>query len=409
VRVLWLTNDLPPRAGGIQQFVGNLLARVHPETTVVIGPGGEPGADEHDATQPFRTVRAPGRVLPTRSVRRLTVATARAHRPDVLVLGASWPLGELAPILAGDLGVPVLALSHGLEAGLPGVGLGILVRRATRGLAALTTISDWTEQRLAPHVRADRTVRLPPGVDVDRFAADADGAAMRRRWGVPPDAAVVGCISRLVPRKGQDALLEVWPRVRARHPDAWLVLVGEGPLGDRLARRAESLGPAAQVVLAGRAGWDELPACYAALDLFAMPCRTRLAGLDVEGLGIVYLEAAACRVPAIAGASGGAPEAVLDGQTGTVVDGRDHHALVAAIDRWLGDAEGRRRAGEAGRAWVEERWSWDVIADRFSALLDEVVRAGRETSAGSGPRAVPCPRGAATRAVVRRRRAWRRW
>jgi phosphatidyl-myo-inositol dimannoside synthase len=377
VRVLWLTNDLPPRPGGIQQFVGNLLDRVHPATTVVIGPGGEPGAEAHDAAQPYRTVRAPGRVLPTPAIRRLTVATARDHRPDVLVLGASWPLGELAPRLAADLDVPVVALSHGLEAGLPGIGLGILVRRATRGLAALTTISDWTEERLTPHVRAARTVRIPPGVDVDRFAPDLDGAELRRRWGVPADAPLVGCISRLVPRKGQDVLLEVWPRVRSRHPDAWLVVVGEGPAGDRLARQRAALGPDAQVVLAGRVAWDELPACYAALDVFAMPCRTRLAGVDVEGLGIVYLEAAACGVPAIAGRSGGAPEAVRDGETGSVVDGRDRDAVVAAIDRWLGDDEGRRRAGAAGRAWVEHRWSWDVIAGRFAGLLEEVVRARR--------------------------------
>jgi phosphatidyl-myo-inositol dimannoside synthase len=376
VRVLWLTNDLPPRTGGIQQFLANLLSRVHPDTTVVVGPGGEPGAAEHDAAQPYRTVRAAGRVLPTRAVRRLTVDTARDHGADVVVLGASWPLGELAPRLRAELGVPVVALSHGLEAGLPGVGLGVLVRRATRGLAALTTISDWTEQRLAPHVRAARTVRVPPGVDIGRFTPRVDGAAMRQRWGIPTDAPLVGCVSRLVPRKGQDLLVEVWPRVRDRHPDAWLVLVGEGPSADRLARGVEALGPGAQVVLAGRAAWEDLPACYAALDLFAMPCRTRLAGLDVEGLGIVYLEAAACGVPAIAGRSGGAPEAVRDGETGTVVDGRDPEALVAAIDRWLGDDTGRLRAGEAGRAWVEQRWSWEVIASGFATLLDEVVRDG---------------------------------
>jgi phosphatidyl-myo-inositol dimannoside synthase len=377
VRVLWLTNDLPPRPGGIQQFVGNLLDRVHPGTTVVVGPGGEPGAEAHDAAQPYRTIRAPGRVLPTPAVRRLTMEAAREHRPDVVVLGASWPLGELAPRLTADLDVPVVALSHGLEAGLPGVGLGVLVRRATRGLAALTTISDWTETRLAPHVRAARTVRIPPGVDVDRFTPQVDGEAMRERWGVPADALLVGCISRLVPRKGQDVLLEVWPQVRDRHPDAWLVVVGEGPAGDRLARQREQLGRDAQVVLAGRAAWEKLPACYAALDLFAMPCRTRLAGLDVEGLGIVYLEAAACGVPAIAGTSGGAQEAVRDGETGTVVDGRDRDRLVTAIDGWLRDDDRRQRAGAAGRTWVEHRWSWDAIARRFADLLEEVVAAGR--------------------------------
>lgn len=380
MRVLWLTNDLPPRAGGIEQFLGNLLSRVHPATTVVIGPGGAEGAlaaevAAHDAAQPYRTLRAPGAVLPTPRIARLVVETARQHRPDVLVLGASWPLGELAPRLGRELGIPVVALSHGLEAGLASVRLGPLIRRATRGLAALTTISDWAEDRLSPHVRADRVVRVPPGVDVGRFHPAVDGGPSRERWGVPPTAPLVGCVSRLVPRKGQDTLLEVWPEVRRRHPSAWLALVGEGPLADDLARDAATLGREAGVVLPGRVAWDELPAAHAAADVFAMPCRTRLLGTDVEGLGIVYLEAQAVGRPAIAGRSGGAPEAVQDGVTGSVIDGRDHRALVAALDRWLGDEDGRRRAGELGRTWVERRWTWEVIADRFAQLLDEVVTA----------------------------------
>lgn len=375
-----MTNDLPPRAGGIQQFVGNLLDRVHPATTLVVGPAGDDEAAGHDARQPYRTVRLPGAVVPTPAVLRRVVAEGRGHRPDVIVLGASWPLGELAGRLRDGLDAPVVSLSHGLEAGLPGVGLGRLVGRATRDLAALTTISDWAEDRLRPHVAAPRTVRIPPGVDIDRFTPEVDGGAMRAAWGIPADAPLVGCISRLVPRKGQDRLLEVWPRVRERHPDAWLVLVGEGPMEARLRRRVDALGGRdVGVVLAGRAAWDDLPACHAALDVFAMPCRTRLAGTDVEGLGIVYLEAQACGVPAIAGRSGGAPEAVRDGVTGSVVDGRDGDALVEAIDRWLGDAAAGERAGEAGRRWVERQWSWDAIAASFAALLTDVVESSRGT------------------------------
>jgi phosphatidyl-myo-inositol dimannoside synthase len=379
VKVLWVTNDLPPRAGGIEQFVGNLLDRVHPAGTVVVGPAGR-GDDEqrrHDAAQPYRTVRAPGAVLPTPTVRRLVVEVGREHRPDVVVLGASWPLGELAPRLGRDLGVPVVALSHGLEAGLASVHLGHLVARATRGLAALTTISDWCEDRLAPHVRADRVVRVPPGVDVDRFTPAVDGTALRRGWGVPDDAPLVGCVSRLVPRKGQDRLLATWPELRRRHPDAHLAIVGEGPLADGLARQASALGPDAGVVLPGRVAWSDLPAAHAAFDVFAMPCRTRRFGTDVEGLGIVYLEAQAVGRPAVAGRSGGAPEAVLDGTTGSVVDGHDDAAIVAAVDRWLSDPQGRAAAGRAGREWVERRWTWEVIAARFADLLDEVVAAAR--------------------------------
>ncbi len=371
-RILWVTNDLPPRAGGIQQFVGNLLDRVHPATTLVVGPGDREAA-AHDVQQPYRTVRLPGAVVPTPAVRRRVLATGRAHRPDVVVLGASWPLGELAPALRRHLGAPVVALSHGLEAGLVRVGLGRLVRRATRDLAAVTTISDFTAAQLGPHLGADQVVRVPPGVDLERFTPAVDGTGRRAVWGVPLDAPVVGCISRLVPRKGQDALLAVWPRLRARHPDAWLVLVGEGPGQRRLAQDVARLGPGAQVVLAGRAAWEDLPACYAALDVFAMPCRTRWGGLDVEGLGIVYLEAQACGVPAVAGRSGGAPETVREGVSGSVVDGRDREALLTALDGWLADPAARERAGREGRRWVEERWGWEAIAERFQHLLDEVA------------------------------------
>ncbi len=373
VRVLWLTNDLPPRTGGIQQFVGNLLERVHPTTTVVIGPDAGAAGRAHDAGRTHRTVRAPGSVLPTRAIRELTVTVARDHRPEVLVLGASWPLGELAGALRTELGVPVVGLTHGLEAALARAGTGRLLRRATRHLDAVTAISDWTSERLAAHLPA-APVRIPPGVDVDRFTPAVDGRALRRRWGIEPDAPLVGCISRLVARKGQDRLIASWPAVHARHPDARLVLVGEGPAETRL-RRMLRAGPDRGIVLAGPVAWEDLPAAHAALDLFAMPCRTRLAGLDVEGLGIVYLEAQACGVPVIAGRSGGAPEAVVDRVTGTVVDGRDPRALAAAIDTWLADPAAREHAGVTGRAWAEQHWSWPAIAARFAALLDEVVAA----------------------------------
>jgi phosphatidyl-myo-inositol dimannoside synthase len=375
MRVLWVTNDLPPRAGGIQAFVANLLDRVHPATTTVVGPAGGVEAARHDAAQPYRTVRAPGAVLPTRRIRELVAAVAGAERPDVIVLGATWPLGELAGALHRESRVPIVGLTHGLEAGIAQAGGGRAIARATQHLAAVTTISDWTEERLRGHVRAPRLLRLPPGVDVERFRPDVDGRAQRAGWGIPDSVPLVGCVSRLVARKGQDVLVEAWPQVRAHHPAARLVLVGEGPRARSLARAVGALGPGSGTVLAGGVAWDELPSVHAALDVFVMPCRTRLGGLDVEGLGIVYLEAQASGVPAIAGRSGGAPEAVRDGVTGSVVDGRDPAAVATAIDRWLADPVARRAAGTAGRAWTEERWSWDAIATSFRGLLDEVVAA----------------------------------
>ncbi len=359
-----MTNDLPPRGGGIEQFVGNLLDRTDPDGALVLGPA-HPDAAGHDATVPWRVERAPGAVLPTPRVLRWVRAAAARHEPDVVVLGASWPLGELARGLATDPAVPVVGISHGFEAGLASVGLGWVPGRTTRHMAALTTISDWTEQRLAPRARCP-VHRVPPGVDVGRFHPAVDGGRMRHAWGVPRDATVVGCVSRLVPRKGQDVLLDAWPRVLATHPDAWLVLAGTGPLHDRLADRAADLD---RVAVVGEVAWDDLPATHAAFDVFAMPCRTRLLGTDVEGLGIVYLEAQASGVPVVAGRSGGAPETVREGETGHVVDGRDVVAVATAITTLLADPGRRRRMGVAGRRHAEERWSWDAIADRFAAVL----------------------------------------
>lgn len=367
MRVLWITNDLPPRAGGIEQFVGNLLDRVHPGGTVVLGPS-HPGAGAHDGGVAYRVVRAPGAVLPTPRTLGLARRLARAHQPDVIVLGAAWPLGELAQWLGRTVGVPVVALTHGLEAGLAMAGAGVAIRRATRHLAAVTTLSRFTARLLAPHLECPLAARLHPGVDGAVFHPGRGGA--RARLGVPADAPLVGCVSRLVPRKGQDTLLDAWPHVLARRPDAWLVLAGDGPSADGLRQRASGLP---QVAFAGALDWDVLPDAHADLDVFAMPCRTRWGGLDVEGLGIVYLEAQSCGVPVVAGRSGGAPEAVLDGVSGHVVDGADPLAVADAVSRLLADPDLRRRMGEAGLAWVRETWTWDAAAARLVGLLRTVV------------------------------------
>ena len=373
MRVLWVSNDLPPRHGGIEQFVANLLERVHPDSTVVVGPGRTQDHVVYDAAQPYRIVRCGGAVLPTPRLRRLVLSVAARHRPDVVVLGASWPLGALAPSLRRHLGTPIVALSHGLEAGLVTAGAGGVLGRATRDVDIVTTISDFTERALAEHVGAARLRRLAPGVDVERFHPDVDGSRLRTSWGVPLDAPVVGCVSRLVPRKGQDALLAAWPRIQRSHPEAWLVLVGDGPSGRSLRRRVRR-GGLRHVVIPGSVPWDRLPEAHAALDVFAMPCRSRLGGLDVEGLGIVYLEAQASGVPVVAGRSGGAPEAVRDGVSGTVVDGRRPGQIADAVIGWLDDPVTRAAAGDAGRRWVCRNWEWSVIAEEFTDILAEAVR-----------------------------------
>jgi phosphatidylinositol alpha-1,6-mannosyltransferase len=210
--------------------------------------------------------------------------------------------------------------------------------------------------------------RLAPGVDETVFHAGAGGAEIRARYGLA-DRPVVVCVSRLVPRKGQDTLIRSWPRVLRAVPDAALLLVGGGPYRTALERLRDETGVAGSVRITGTVPWEELPAHYDVGDVFAMPCRTRRAGLDVEGLGIVYLEASATGLPVIAGDSGGAPDAVLAGETGVVVDGHSVTAVAQSVIDLLSNPKDAAAMGEKGRSWIEQEWRWEVQARRFATLL----------------------------------------
>jgi len=371
VRTLVVTNDFPPRQGGIQTFVAALLERRPPESLVVLA-SRAPGWEAYDAALPYPVARRPtSMLLPTRATARAAAELAAAHGCDTAFFGAAAPLGLLAPALR-EAGVRrLVGATHGHETGWVAVpGARQLMQRIAAGLDLVTYISEYTRSRLAPAL-GGRTelAQLSPGVDVALFTPSADGAAVRRRYGLG-QAPVVVCVSRLVARKGQDVLIAAWPRVLARHPGARLLLVGGGPAEASLRRAIGAGGLQDSVVLTGGVPAGELPAHYAAGDVFAMPCRTRRAGLDVEGLGMVFLEAAACGRPVVAGTSGGAPEAVRDGVTGHVVQPRSPEAVATAITGLLDDPAKARAMGAAGRAWVEERWSWTTIAATFARLLE---------------------------------------
>ncbi|MGY1785727.1 glycosyltransferase family 4 protein [Geodermatophilus sp. SYSU D00698] len=371
-RTLVVTNDFPPRQGGIQTFVAALLERRPPDSLVVLA-SRSPGWEAYDARLPYRVVRQRTAVLlPTPATARAATALAAEHGCDTAFFGAAAPLGLLAPALR-DAGVRhLVGATHGHETGwvaLPGARR--LMRRIAGGLDVLTYISEYTRSRLEPALGGrTRLAQLSPGVDVDRFTPAVDGTAVRRRHGLG-ESPVVVCVSRLVPRKGQDVLVAAWPQVLARHPGARLLLVGGGPDEARLRRAVADRRLGDSVVLTGPVTPDRLPEHYAAGDVFAMPCRTRRGGLDVEGLGMVYLEAAAVGLPVVAGTSGGAPEAVRDGETGTVVpDPRSPDAVAAAVTALLDDPARARAMGAAGRVWVERRWSWTTIAAQFAGLLE---------------------------------------
>ena len=373
LRTLIVTNDFPPRQGGIQSFVHSLATGLPRGMVTVYAPKWQ-GAAGFDAQQPFPVIRHPtSLMLPVPSVTRRAAAIAREHGCEAVLFGAAAPLGLITPSLRKATTITrAVALSHGHEAGwaaLPGARA--LLRRIGDEVDTLTYLGEYFRSRMARALSAEavaRMVRLAPGVDACEFRPGAGGDAIRERLGLTGQPVVV-CVSRLVPRKGQDTLLEAWPAVRRDIGDATLLLVGDGPYRKDLERQAERLGVAKAVRFTGSVPQAELPAYFDAGDVFAMPCRTRHAGLDVEGLGIVYLEASATGLPVIVGDSGGAPDAVLDGETGYVVPGGDPAAVARRVTELLGNPAAAKAMGEKGMAWVDREWRTELGAARLEALL----------------------------------------
>jgi phosphatidyl-myo-inositol dimannoside synthase len=373
-KALIVTNDFPPRNGGIQSFVHALATRLPAEGVVVYAPAWD-GAADFDARQPFPVIRHPGSLmLPLPSVGARACALLAQHGCDTVLFGAAAPLGLLAPRLRQAGAQRIVGLTHGHEAGwaaLPGARS--LLRRIGDEVDVLTYLAEYFRLRTAAALSreaADRMVRLAPGVDPAAFRPGAGGPRIRRQLGIAPGRPVVVCVSRMVPRKGQDMLIRAWPVVREQAAgDPLLLLVGDGPYRSRLDRLAAAAGVSDSVLFTGPVSWADLPAYYDAGNIFAMPCRTRRAGLDVEGLGIVYLEASATGLPVICGDSGGAPDAVIDGETGYVVPGRDARRLADRLIQLLADPAGAAAMGDKGQAWIDREWTWDLVAQRLQQIL----------------------------------------
>jgi phosphatidylinositol alpha-1,6-mannosyltransferase len=369
-RTLIVTNDFPPRQGGIQSFVHALATRLPTGTVTVYAPAWK-GAAEFDTQQPFPVIRHPtSLMLPVPGVARRAAAIAREHGCDSVLFGAAAPLGLITPALRKAGVTRAVALTHGHEAGwatLPGART--VLRRIGDEVDVVTYLGEYTRVRLARALSpaaAGRMVRLAPGVDVTFFRPGAGGAAVRERLGLT-SRPVVACVSRMVPRKGQDTLIKAWPAVRAQVSGAVLLLVGDGPYAPALKRLAHRLSVSDDVVFTGPVPWPELPSYYDAANVFAMPCRTRRAGLDVEGLGIVYLEASATGLPVIGGDSGGAPDAILDGESGYVVN--DVPGAATRIIELLHDPARAKAMGDKGLAWVDREWREELPAARLATIL----------------------------------------
>jgi len=360
---LLVTNDFPPKVGGIQSYLYELWRRLPPTETTVLTTA-HPDAAAWDARQGFRVERSTaGLLLPTRAMARRVNALAAEVDAGVVFVDPMFPLGHIVARLER----PAVVVAHGAEVSVYGripvtASLGRRTLRHAAGVVAAGRYAAAEAARVAG--RALPTLVLPPGVDAERFRPhdDATRRATRRRHGLDADAPLVLGVSRLVPRKGFDVLLDAV----APLDDVHVALVGTGRDAARLARRARPLG--ARAHLLGRVPESELADLYACADVFAMLCRDRWAGIEAEGFGIVFLEAAACDVPAVAGRSGGAPDAVVDGKTGVVVAPRDVDAARAAIERLVRDRVWRGRLGAAAGARARTDFSYDRLAARLAPL-----------------------------------------
>lgn len=371
MKVFVVTNDFPPRIGGINDYVAQ-LARRFPRGEVTVFASTYRGAEAFDRAFPQEVIRLPTEMmLPTPGVRRALHAVLRERRPDVVLFGAVWPLGHMGPAVSRKLGIPYGGFAHGLE--LTGALVPGVLRHVGSRASLLTAVSAWARRRLEGAFGWRGRMRLlPSGIDTGAFHPGVDAAAVRARHSLG-DAPVVCCVSRLVARKGQDTLIRAMPRLSRAVPGVRLMIVGSGPYDATLRALASDAGVERDVIFTGAVPYAELPAYFRAGHVFAMPCRSRRMGLDIEALGAVFLQGQAVGRPVVVGNSGGAPEAVRDGETGFVVDPESPGAIADAIAGLLNDPARAERMGQAGAEWVHDQWTWDVMTTRLQEMLRETV------------------------------------
>jgi phosphatidylinositol alpha-1,6-mannosyltransferase len=385
-RTLVVTNDYPPRVGGIQRTLEALVSRFPPDRVGVWCPDAD-GAPAFDAEAPYEVFRQPERFLwPIPDVRRRVHEAVGLFGAEVVLFGATYPLALVGPSLA-EAGTPYLSAAHGFEYWLSiAPGTHALMRWATSRAARVPVMCSAFIARV---VRTAVPNRVPvpvmyPGADLERFHPDLPHEDLRAAHGVGERPLVV-CVSRLVARKGQDVLIRALPQIRHRVPDATLMIVGAGPYEHRL-RRLAAEADDGSVVFVGQASEADLPRYYRAGNVFAMPCRTRLGGLEVEGWGNVFIEAAACARPVVVGDSGGARESLVPGETGLLVDGSNVEQVAGAVGSLLEDPSRAKAMGLAGRARAEASFDWSRPADQLAGWLREAVAiAGAPEGGGGSP------------------------
>jgi phosphatidyl-myo-inositol dimannoside synthase len=368
---LMITSSFLPGRGGIESYLAELCDELAPRLAVLAA--GRREGSELPANLAYPTVAFPGRLLvPGPRARRATIEAARRLEVDRVLFGTPWPLVLMAPRLEAA-GLSYGVIVHGAELLVPAAvpGLQRRLARALHRADLVLAVSHFTSTKvsglLAKRGFVDRVPILRARVDADRFRPGLDGSGIRARHGIPETHKLILCFGRLVKRKGVDRLLDALPRIRSQAGDVTLLVAGTGPELKRLQRHAGRRD--LPVAFAGRVADEDAPLYYAAADLFALPVVDRYAGLEIEGLGVVLLEASASGLPCVTGRSGGTPEAVLEGETGLVVDASEPAALADACGRLLNDRELSSRMGAAGRAYVTSEFAPGHFPDELLQWL----------------------------------------
>jgi phosphatidylinositol alpha-1,6-mannosyltransferase len=376
-RTLCITNDFGPRAGGIETFVIGLIERA-PRNSVLVYTSNQGDTSEYDRKwredYGVEVIRDKSKILlPTFRVGRQAREILRKNEITRVFFGAAAPLALLSQGLRRAGATRIVALTHGHEVWWAKVWpFTLLVRRIGSGVDVLTYLGSFTKNAISRSLskRAQNAmVRIAPGIDTNHFSPASDSSELKRELDLEGKRVIVS-VGRLVHRKGQDTLVEALPRILKSYPDAHLLFVGVGPHLEYIHKRAIQLGVLGSISFVGRVQYQELPRFISVGEIFAMPSRSRLAGLEVEGLGIVYLEASACGLPVVGGLSGGAPDALLEGETGFAVDGRNPLAVADAVIRLLDDPKLAKKMGERGRQWIIDEWEWRHWSERFNQLFN---------------------------------------
>jgi phosphatidylinositol alpha-1,6-mannosyltransferase len=375
--ILCITNDFGPRAGGIETFVIGLIERM-PFGSVIVYTSQQGDTSAYDAQwlekYGVEVIRDKSKILlPTLRVGRTVREVVRTREIRRVFFGAAAPLGLLSHGLRRAGVERIVALTHGHEVWWAKLWpFSWAMKRIGNGIDSLTYLGSFTKtaiSRALSEKAIASLVRIAPGIDTEHFSPVADADELKRELGLA-DKRVIVSVGRLVHRKGQDTLVESLPEILEEFPDAHLLFVGVGPHLEYIHKRAIQLGVLGNISFVGRVQYAELPRFISVGEIFAMPSRSRLAGLEVEGLGIVYLEASACELPIVGGLSGGAPDALIEGETGLAVDGTNPIAVAEAVKELLRNPDRARAMGKRGRQWIVDEWEWRHWSEKFNQLFN---------------------------------------